>query len=631
MNKIATFFFGSLSLLFFSFALCLGSLLALMYHHAIDFSALERSKVGTYSILLDDEGNEWARFALDKRQPIEYRQIPPHVIHAFCAAEDWHFFEHAGLSYRGIIRSLLVNLYYGKKVQGASTITQQLVKLIFFDNRKTFSRKLKEQLYAVLVEQQYTKEHILHLYLNNVCFGSGIYGIEAAAQRFWGISACDLTIDQAALLAGVIRRPEYYCPLHSPLTAQRRRNVVLQSMLKCSSINQEQYEQARAVLVVMSERATDQYGLYLKEMIRLDLEAVYGKTALYTGGLVIQTTLRSAVQKEAEKALYDQCMTLQQKMAIPINGALISMSPSTGEIKALVGGFDFMQSQFNRATQALRQLGSVIKPLIYTAAVAQGYSFAHTEIDEPYDFVQHGKSWTPQNYDKKFLGPMTLALALSRSNNIVAIKMLLNVGADAVVNLLEQCQVTSVLHNYPSLALGCIDTTLLEAVGMFNVFANNGMYVKPHYIRWVKDALGEKKMIYKASSHRVVPARASGQVTKVLSHSLQRIRSITRGGWIDADSISKTGTTNDSRTCWFVGATPELTTGVYVGCDDNRTMGTNVYPIKTAFPIWLALYRSLTHQVKEFVYDPSLREVVIDAYSGQPSRAGAPHSCTIMR
>jgi penicillin-binding protein 1A len=522
-------------------------------------------------------------------------------------------------------------MYHGKKVQGASTITQQLVKLIFFDNRKTFSRKLKEQFYAVLVEQQYTKEHILHLYLNNVCFGSGIYGIEAAAQRFWGISACDLTIDQAALLAGVIRRPEYYCPLHSPLTAQRRRNVVLQSMRKCGWIDQEQYDQAREVPVIMSERVTDQYGLYLKEMIRLDLEALYGKTMLYTGGFIIQTTMRSAVQRSAEKALYDQCITLQEKMAMPINGALISIEPSTGEIKALVGGFDFMQSQFNRATQALRQLGSVIKPLIYTAAVAQGYLFAHTEVDEPYDFVQHGKSWTPQNYDKKFLGCTTLALALSRSNNIVAIKMLLKVGAQAVVDLLEKCQVTSALHAYPSLALGCIDTTLIEAVGMFNIFANNGMYVKPHYIRWIKDGLGEKKMIYKTSSHRVVPAAISGPVTKVLGHSLKRIRSITRGAWIDADSISKTGTTNDSRTCWFVGSTPELTTGVYVGCDDNRAMGIDVYPIKTAFPIWLSLYRSLTHRVKEFVYDPSLREVIIDAYSGKPSRAGAPHSCAIMR
>ena len=620
----------ALTAFFLICAFIVGAFFAFIHYYTINWSALERYNPGQASVVLDSSGNEWMRFSLDRRQPIEYHHIPLHVIRAFCAAEDWYFFSHSGLSYKGILRSLLVNLYYGKKVQGASTITQQLVKLLFFDARKTFSRKLKEQLYALLVEQQFSKEQILQTYLNHVYFGSGIYGIEAAAQRFWNISARELTIGQAAVLAGIIRRPEYYCPLHAPLSAQKRRDVVLQSMHKKKWITDEEYNLAVATDLDLQEQEYDVYGLHVREMIRKEVEPFVGKKSLYTGGMIIQTTIDSTLQKKSEQIFKHQCLALHQSLHMPINGGLVSLEPLTGEIKALVGSYDADVSKFNRAVQAHRQLGSIIKPLIYAAAMQKGRTFAHVEIDEPFSLAEGGTVWSPRNYDKKFNGPLTLAYALSISSNIVAIKTLLDVGASAVVDLLQKCHITAPLHTYPSLALGCIDVTLLEAVGMFNIFATNGVYVKPHFIRWVKNGLGSKIYRHQDVKESIISPFVCGQVTKVLTHGLKRVRHLFEGPWIDAQAISKTGTTNDSRTCWFVGSTPSLTTGVYVGCDDNRAMGANVFPLRTAFPIWLEVNRFFTHAHKEFVYDPRLKEQYVDRATGTVVPAASLHAISIL-
>lgn len=620
----------SIAFIFCVFAFGIGSFFAFVHYHRINWSALEHYSKGKSSVVLDIEGNELIRFALDRRQPIDYCQIPPHVVQAFCAAEDWHFFSHSGLSYKGIVRSIFVNMYHGKKVQGASTITQQLVKLLFFDARKTFSRKLKEQLYALLVEQQFSKEYIFQTYLNHVYFGAGIYGVEAAAQRFWSVSAQDLTIAQAATLAGIIRRPEYYCPLHAPLSAQKRRNVVLQSMLKQEWITQKEYDNASDTEINIVEHIHNVYGLHLKDMVKSEVQQLLGKKDLYSAGLIVQTTIDSALQKKAEQSLKSQCTMLQASMHMPINGGLISLEPTTGAIKAVVGGKDPEISKFNRATQAHRQLGSIIKPLIYAAAMQKGRTFADVEIDEPFSLSMHGTVWSPNNYDKKFHGPWTLAYALSRSNNIITIKTLLDVGASTVVDLLQRCHITAPLHTYPSLALGCIDVTLFEAVGMFNIFATNGQYVKPHFVHWIKDDLGTKIYQYHDIKELVITPFVCGQVTKVLTHGLQRVRHLFEGPWIDAQAISKTGTTNDSRTCWFIGATPSLTTGVYIGCDDNSPMGSSIFPLRTAFPIWLDVNRFFNHAHKEFVYDSRLQERVINKITGVPAVPGAVGAIAIL-
>ncbi|HEX4068505.1 MAG TPA: transglycosylase domain-containing protein [Candidatus Babeliales bacterium] len=624
---IRYFFIGTVVLSAF---LC-GALFFVMHNHTIDFSILAHYDSARPSILYDDWGNECGKFQLDRRDPVDGARLPQHVINAFIAAEDWHFFTHHGISWKGIARSIVVNLYYGRKAQGASTITQQLVKLLFFDSQKTFTRKIKEQLYAILVEQQLTKEQILHTYLNNVCFGCGIYGIEAASQRFWSKHAHEISIDEACTLAGIIRSPARYCPLVYPLSAQKRRDVILGKMKHLGFITPEEYENLITYVVAIKDKYCDSFAPHIKEMLRISLENIVGKTILYSAGLHIQTTINSKMQIAAQEAFTTEMVKLREKLGNDLDGGMIVLDRKTGEIKALVGGFDFATSKFNRAMQARRQIGSIIKPLIYTCAIQQGMTFADTELDEPFELLQNGTVWAPKNYDKKFHGKVTLAYALSRSSNIVSIKILLKVGAQAVINLAKKCRVTTDFHTYPSLALGCIDTTLCEGAGMFNVFTNDGVYVEPHLLSWIKDRWGTR--IYKPTiaTERILDNHINGQIKAVLCLGPERVK--LRYGeqhWITSQAMSKTGTTNDSRTCWFIGSTPTLTTAVYVGFDDNRPMGNNVYPIHTAFPIWLAFNRVIDSTEKTFSYDPLLQLKVIDEHTGLPSTLGKSGAISIL-
>lgn len=611
-------------------AFCAGTLFFVVHNYSIDFSILSYN-TGRPSLLIDDEGNEWGRFQLDRRDPVEGVKIPQHLINAFIAAEDWDFFTHSGISWKGIIRSIFVNMYHGRKAQGASTITQQLVKLLFFDSQKTFTRKIKEQLYALLVEQQLTKEQILTMYLNNVCFGCGIYGIEAASQRFWSKHAHEISIGQAAILAGIIRSPARHCLLTYPLSAQKRRDVILAKMKHLSFITTQEYDDAIAQSVEAKNKNYDMFASHVKEMLRISLNGIVGKTALYSGGLHIQTTINRHMQLIAHDIFKTEMIELRKKFGDELDGGLIVLDRKTGEIKALIGGFDFCTSQWNRAKQEQRQIGSIIKPLIYTAAIEQGMTFADTEVDESTQWVLDGVVWAPNNYDKKFNGQITLAYALSHSNNIVTIKTFLRVGARSVIDLAKKCRITSNFHTYPSLALGTVDATLCESAGMFNVFANDGVYVAPHILSWIKDRWGTR--IYKETVEieRVIDSRIVGQVKAALCLGLERVKA-TYGvcNWIKPQAMSKTGTTNDSRTCWFIGSTPTLTTAVYVGFDDNRSMGHNVYPIRTAFPIWFKFNCALNENAEKFSYDPSLQEKIIDERTGLPCAKGKQGAITIM-
>lgn len=600
------------------FAVVAGAVSYLVHHNGISFSALERYNPGKATILLDCRGKEWARFALDKRKEIRIEDMPKHLLQAFLAAEDWDFYSHFGLSLKGIARSLLVNLYHRRVKQGASTITQQLVRLLFFDHQRTFSRKLKEQFMALLVELQFSKDQILQTYLNHVYFSCGIYGVEAAAQRFWHKPAAEVTLDEAAALAGIMRSPGTYSPLLHPDATERRRNVVLGQMLRLQFISQEEYEIATSKPLQIEQGRQQTVGLHAREHVRRQLEQIVGET-LYTGGYLVQTTLDPDIQIKAEKAFAEHIARIRKTINPAIDGGLLTIDVSSGNIRAMIGGADFVVSKYNRALQARRQLGSVFKPLIFAAAMQQGMRFSDVAVDEPIEiFDEYGKVWKPQNYDLRFNGSVTLAHALSRSNNIVSIKTFLQVGADAVIKLAEKSRLSGPFHRYASLSLGCVDTTLKEAVGMFNIFAHHGTYVEPHMISWVKDAWGTKIFKHTPVVESVLPPHISGQVLKVLGLGLDRVRALMPQTWIDCQAASKTGTTNDHRTCWFLGSTPELTTGVYVGCDDNQSMGVNVYPLHTAFPIWIGLHREISARQKQFAFDPSLKEVAIDERSGRP-------------
>lgn len=591
-----------------------GALFFLFNHTWIDLSALECYTVCKPSIVLDDEGNEWARFTLDRRKPINLAALPPHVINAFLAAEDHTFFSHPGISIRGIIRSTLVNLSRGKKVQGASTITQQLVKLLFFDLRRTYERKIKEQILSLVVEKQFSKEHILETYLNHVFFGCGIYGIEAASQRFWGKHACELTYAQAATLAGILRSPTRYCPLNSPHDSLKRRNVILGVMYKLKYITENDYTKSlnEPLNLIVEDHNTVAHA---KEMVRLFIEEHIGRQELYTGGLIIQTTLNKKIQETAYHTFNSHIKKLRTIYHPQTDGGLVALDPQTGGIKALIGGYNFTLSQFNRATQARRQMGSTIKPLIYAQALQQGTSLTSTEIDAPLTLTFDQQEWSPQNSTKRFEGLMTRAYALAHSNNIVTIKTLLDTGIQPVITLARSCGLTGYLPPYPSLALGTANCSVLEVAGMFNIFVNKGTYVEPHLISWVKDESGNK--IWKHTTHQknVLSWSIASQMNKVLTLTVDRFKKYFT--WLDADSIGKTGTTNDARTCWYTGATPTLTTALYIGCDNNEPLGKHVYAINATLPLWLNFNRALTHPQKKFSYDPHLTEVTIHALTGE--------------
>ncbi|MBM18026.1 MAG: hypothetical protein CL947_03095 [Epsilonproteobacteria bacterium] len=615
MSILSKFLF----ILFFIVCVLFGAFSYILHAQIIDLSSLQQEAKGKSSILLDDEGKEWGRFQLDKRKFVALEAMPQYLIQAFLSAEDRHFFHHPGISFRGIIRSILVNMYYGRKVQGASTITQQLVRLLFFDAAKTFRRKIKEQIFSILIERQCSKEQILETYLNNVYFGYGIYGVQAAAQRFWGKNIQDITIDQAALLAAIMRSPQHYCPIHAPVAAKKRRNLILKTMHTLGCINQEECADALEQDVIIQEVEYNCIAPHLKETIRIFLEDLVGKEVLYAGGLTIQTTLHIETQRESQHAFAKQITKLKANLHKDIDGGLISMHPATGEIKALVGGYNYKVSKFNRALQAYRQMGSVFKVFVYAAALEQGASFCDVEIDEPLEIMQHKTSWRPENNTKQYLGPITRACALSFSNNVVTIKTLLRAGVHNVIDLAKRCHIVSYMPPYPSLSLGCVDVTLLETLGAFNVFANNGKYVEPHYIKWVKNNVGDK--IYKNSikKEQVLAPCVAGQVARVLSFAMNRLQKLLGAQWFGSEAIGKTGTTNDSRTCWFCGATPDLTTAMYLGCDNNQSLGAKIYASKTAFPIWFKVQSAIAKNKTSFYYDPRLKEKYINWKTGQES------------
>jgi len=341
------------------------------------------------------------------------------------------------------------------------------------------------------------------------------------------------------------------------------------------------------------------------------LEEKIGKHALYTGGLIIQSTINVNIQRQAQRSFQEKMKSIKKDLGENLDGGLITMHTTTGEIKGLVGGYSFRESQYNRALQAKRQMGSIFKPIIYAAAIDQGRKFSDIELDEPVEFVYGGNKWNPRNNTRTFDGEMTLAEALSCSNNIIAIKTFLRTGAEQVIELGRKMGICGEMSKYPSLALGCVDVKVKEAVAAFNVFANNGCYVKPHMIRWVKNQWGTKIYRHKQKKVSVLSSRVNGQVAKVLSIGMPRYLKRYKVTDFKPEVITKTGTTNDSRTCWFAGATPDYTTVVYVGRDDNTSLGHDIYPIWTAFPIWFDLYRKVANTNSRFTYDPSLKKETI--------------------
>lgn len=554
-------------------------------------------------IVMDDCGNELWRFHQQKHHYLAFNQIPQHLIQAFIAAEDHDFFKHPGISLRGIVRSLIVNSIHRRAVQGASTITQQLVKLRLVGSQKTFMRKIKEQIIALIIEYHLSKEQILEAYLNTVCFGCGIYGIQAASHFFWHTSSDQLSIAQAATLAGTVRMPSRYCPLLHKDSAEKRRNTVLHSMLGCGFISSEEYVHSTQEPLVLAEVATN--APHFGQLVRAYIEEHYGLAA-YAQGLVVHTTLNSSMQKQAEKVFQERVQELRGKLSLPLDGALLCLESETGAVKALVGGYDFSTSSFDRSRQAYRQMGSIIKPFLYAAYVEQGGSLDDTQVDEPLSFQIGNTVWQPRNFNHAFKGSMSCSYALSASNNIVAIKTLLAMGYQPLQDLLRSLHIERPLHDYPSLALGCIDVSLWQATSMFTIFAHRGKYCAPYFISCIKDMQGQKLEKHHQQDEPIISWQTSTAIGQVLTSVYERLSNRLQKK-LPCQAFGKTGTTNDARSIWFVGSTPTYTTGIFLGCDDYKALGNEIYASLTAFPLWLDFNAVIEQPANDFVWSPDIR------------------------
>jgi len=619
---LADTLWGKLLLLFIIlFSFSSGSFIYLLEKDWVDFSTFEVYKTARPSIVYDSDGEEITRFELDKRDQVTFDQLPKNLIDAFVAAEDHGFFSHYGISLKGIIRSFFKNVYHGRVVQGASTITQQVAKLMFLTYDRNLYRKIQEMFLAFQLERQLSKQQILQLYVNHIYFGRGVYGVEAACQRFWNKSLSELTVADAATLAAVAKSARFYSPLNNLANAKHRRNVILRSMRQRGSISQGEFDQAiTSELIIEDFSPANPIRQYLVEWIRIWAENKWGKDLLYRGGMRIKTTINLDTQEKAEQAFARQLQKLRKTIGDQLNGGMMSIESSTGHIKAMIGGYDFKQSQFNRATQAQRQMGSSFKPFLYALALKSGIPADTVFIDQPLEVeMDNGSVWKPKNWHYRYDGSMTLARALRLSNNIIAAQLFLKLGSKAVADWVPNFGFE--LQNfYPANALGTCEVSVEQNVAAFNVFANNGVYIQPSLIKWVKNSAGKKIWHASHKKKRALDARLNSQMVNLLSHRMRLAKEKTGSDqWINCESIGKTGGTNGAVTSWFVGATPELTTAIYLGRDDGKPVGKWVFASTMVFPIWLEFYRSLDLTKKHFYIDPHLSEYKLNWVTGEPA------------
>jgi 1A family penicillin-binding protein len=546
-----------------------------------------------------DAGNQPA-FTIYREQRIEVplTRISRHLVRAIVAIEDQRFYDHKGVDLFRVAGAAISNLRDGTRSQGGSTLTQQLARQSFLTAERTYTRKLKELVLARRIEAEFSKDEILELYLNKVYFGAGLYGAQAASLGYFGKSAADLDVAQAAMLAGLVKSPSTYAPTVDLARATARRNLVLKVMRDEGAVSQAEYRQAVAAAVVLEDalRRAEGFGQYFKEEVRRELIERFGYERVYQGGLKVHTTMDPEMQKAAEAEVVRSLTEIERRQAArrrkgapvpaePLQAALVAMDPRTGEVRALVGGRDFRASSFNRATQAKRQAGSAFKPFVYAAAIEGGYSPASLirNLDEPIQTPQG--AWTPEDehLDTPF---MTMRTALRTSSNRAAVHMLQDVGIPSAVALAERMGVGNV-PSVPSLALGAGEVTLMSMTAAYAAFANQGLLPAPTLIRKVETARGEVLYEHGASPQRVVSESTAFLMTTMLADVINSGTAWpARRVGFTLPAAGKTGTTNEYRDAWFVGFTPALASGVWIGYDQPRTIVAGGYAAELAVPLW---------------------------------------------
>lgn len=538
------------------------------------------------SILYDRNGEVIARLFIENRTPLELHEMSPNIIRAVLAAEDSAFYQHGGIRLGSIFRALWTDIVEGGKIQGASTITQQLARNLFLTHEKSITRKAKEIIIAMRLEKLFPKDKILELYLNTINFGHGAWGVETAAHTYFDKSAKDLDIAQAAILAGLIANPGRYNPQTSISNAKARQNYVLGRMETLGWITPEQRQAAYNEELQFRSRANkieefNRAPYFVSHLLFNDLLPKYGKDEVYSGGMEIYTTLDINLQDKARECI--------QGLNKTVMGALVCIESETGEVLALVGGKDFKESKFNRATQAVRQPGSSFKPIVYAAAMEEDVMPSDHFLDAPITFKQkgsRGKGWSPHNSGGGYSGEVTLQRALTSSYNTVAVRVAAYIGTESIVKMARNMGIeTKYLPNDLSIALGSASLTPLEMAVAFNCFNNGGKRIVPLMIREIKDRDGntiEKRQTAVSQAMRPETAYA---IRSMLQDAV-RAGTGKPAAVAKINTFGKTGTSNDFIDAWFCGGIPGLTTAVYVGRDDHKSMGRRAFGGTMAAPVW---------------------------------------------
>jgi len=697
----------------------------IIWYYSRDLPSIESLREYQPSLVTKIYGDDQqliGQFYIQRRVLVPLSQMPQDLLHAIIAVEDSRFYEHRGVDPLGILRALLTNIENLRLSQGASTITQQLARSLFLSSEKSFRRKFKEAILAWKMEKILSKDEILELYLNQIYFGHGAYGVQAAARTYFGKNVDQLGLAEVAYIAGVPRAPTEYSPYLNPERAKQRQGVVLRRMVDEGFITEDQFRKVyRQDLYFQKLEKEEEIGPYFLEYLRQYLSATYGDAMVYKGGLSVHTTLNLSMQKAATEALREGLRAIDKRQGyrgpvahknpdelaqekesgvgimgmatvnegdvvdavvtavddkgatvvasgqtgrIPpdgmawakkrlkgpdllkdvevhpdakppdilqvgdvvkvklrrldpqsktavfsleqdpvVEGALIALDPRTGAIKAMVGGYDFKRSEFNRALSARRQPGSAFKPIIYATAIERGFTPATVVVDSPIVYVdeQQQKVWRPENYESRFYGPVSLREALAHSRNLATVKLLERVGIKNVIEFAKRIGISSPLAPDLSMALGSSSMTLIELTSAFGVFANEGVRSEPIAVLSVTDPAGQVLEEHEPVSNEVMTKETAYVITNMMEDVIEH-----GTGWrakvLKRPLAGKTGTTNDFTDAWFVGFAPNIATGVWVGFDDVRSLGDREAGASAALPIWINFMRAAFEVLPEMTF-----------------------------
>ena len=597
-------------------------------HDLPQIRALESFKPDAVTRIYSADKVLLAELFLEKREPVPLATIPRHLTAALVATEDRKFYKHSGVDLKGIARAIIKDIKAGEFVEGASTITQQLAKTLFLTPRKTLVRKIKEAILAFQLERRYTKDEILELYLNQVYFGSGAYGVESAAKIFFGKSVKDLDLSECALVAGMPKSPSRYSPLVNPDLAIKRRNTVLKQMRDTDIISEPVYQNAKKKpLATNSRRFGPSKAPYFVEYVRSSLERELGSSRLYKHGLSIYTTLDFQLQQAAEQGLADGLTALTERMQktptekIDPQAAIVSIDVTTGGILAMVGGKDFYNSRFNRATMAHRQPGSAFKPFVYAYAIEQGFAQNKKILDAPvvYKGAQEDQDWKPQNFSLEYKGEMTLRHALAVSQNIPAVRLLQILGPQSVAQFAHQLGIKSPLASNLSLALGTSEVTLINLTAAYAVFPNKGQRIQPYGVLEVVDRQG--RVIWRTKpQRRVVMSRSTAAVVTNMLEAVVKEGTGRRAQVLGKSVAGKTGTSNEYKDALFVGFSPRIIAGVWVGQDRGVSLGKKETGARAALPIWIDFMKVALQEEPHLYFDipDDVNLIRMDPLTGLP-------------